>query len=60
METIRVPVNIASLSAAITSRVDALTLNSPPDDILSVIGLYEALDFTLDRLALAFDVPVAA
>jgi hypothetical protein len=56
MDTIAVPVNLISLSAAISTRADALTHNSPPDDILAIIDLLETLNGTLDRLALAFDV----
>jgi hypothetical protein len=55
-DTISVPINLTSLSAAITTRVDVLTIDSPPDDILAIIGLLEALDVALDRLALALDV----
>jgi hypothetical protein len=52
-ETIRVPVTLMSLAAAIEARVNALTLDSPPDDVLAIIGLLETLEGTLDRLALA-------
>jgi hypothetical protein len=55
MDTIAVPVNLTSLSAAISARVDALTPNSPPDDVLAIIGLLETLESTLDRLALEFE-----
>jgi hypothetical protein len=58
MDTISVPVNLTSLSAAISARVDVLTPNSPPDDVLAIIGLLETLEATLDRLALEFE-PVA-
>jgi hypothetical protein len=53
-ETISVPVNLVSLSAAISSRVEALTPDSPADDILSMIRLTETLESVLDRLALEF------
>jgi hypothetical protein len=56
METISVPVNLMSLSAAIESRVAALTPDSPPDGILAIIDLVETLEAALDRLALAIDV----
>ena len=55
MESILVPVNLVSLSAAIASRVDALTPTSPPDDVLAIIDLVEKLESTLDRLAMAFN-----
>jgi hypothetical protein len=60
METISVPVNLMSLSAAIEARVAALTPSSPPDDILAIIGLVETLESALDRLALAVDAPVTS
>jgi hypothetical protein len=53
-ETIAVPVTLTSLSAAISSRVAALTPDSPADDVLSIIRLTETLEGTLDRLAVAF------
>jgi hypothetical protein len=59
-DTIAVPINLTSLSAAISARVDVLTPDSPPDDVLAIIGLLETLNSALDRLALAFDEPVAA
>lgn len=52
-ETISVPLNLVSLSAAIEARVAALTPASPPDGILAIIGLVEVLETALDRLALA-------
>jgi hypothetical protein len=60
MDTISVPVNLVSLSAAISTRVDALTPDSPPDDVLAIVDLLETLDRALDRLALALDVPVTS
>ena len=54
MDTISVPVNLVSLSAAISSRVEALTPDSPADDVLSIIRLTETLEGVLDRLALEF------
>jgi hypothetical protein len=54
-ETISVPVNLVSLSAAIVARVDALTPNSHPDDVLAIIALSETLEETLDRLAREFN-----
>jgi hypothetical protein len=53
METISVPVNLTSLSAAIEARVASLTPDSPPEGILAIIGLLETLEAALDRLALA-------
>jgi hypothetical protein len=55
MDTISVPVNLVSLSAAISSRVEALTPDSPADDVLSIIRLTETLESVLDRLALEFE-----
>jgi hypothetical protein len=54
-ETIAVPVNMVSLSAAISSRLAALTPESNPDDVLAVIALVDKLERTLDRLAIAFE-----
>jgi len=55
MNTISVPVNLISLGAAVTARVEGLTVDSSPDDILAIIGLVETLESALDRLALAFE-----
>lgn len=59
MDMISVPINLASLSAAITARVDMLAPDSPPDDVMAIIGLLETLDAALDRLAMEFE-PVVA
>jgi hypothetical protein len=59
MESISVPVNLVSLSAAISARLAALTPDSNPDDVLAVIALVDKLERTLDRLALAFNPPDA-
>ena len=56
MDTISVPITLTSLSAAIETRVAALTPDSPPDGILAIIDLVETLEAALDRLALAIDV----
>jgi hypothetical protein len=55
METISVPVNLVSLTAAIESRVAALTPDSNPEGILAIIGLVETLENVLDRLAMEFE-----
>jgi hypothetical protein len=43
--------SIADLSAAIVSRSSKITLDTPPADILAVVGLVEDLETLLDRLA---------
>jgi hypothetical protein len=53
METINVPVSIASLSAAISARVAALTTETSPDDVWAILGLIRVLESAVDRLALA-------
>jgi hypothetical protein len=53
-ETISVPVSLVSLSAAIASRADNLTPDSPADDLLAIIRLTERLEGLLDRLAIEF------
>jgi len=55
MESILVPVNLVSLAAAISSRSDALTPDSPSDDLLAIIRLTERLQGLLDRLAIEFE-----
>jgi hypothetical protein len=55
MDTISVPVNIVSLSAAISARADALTPDSSPEDVLAIVALLETIEATLDRLAAAFE-----
>jgi hypothetical protein len=58
-DLIAVPVNLVSLGAAVTARVDALTVDSDPNEVLAVIALLETLDDALDRLAMEFE-PVTA
>jgi hypothetical protein len=53
-ETIAVPVTLESLSAAIYSRVEVLTSDSPTDDLWAIIGLVGKLETALDRLAREF------
>jgi len=52
--TIEVPINLESLSAAIYARVEALTVDSPTDDLWAIIGLVGKLETALDRLARAY------
>jgi hypothetical protein len=54
-ETIAVPVTLESLSAAICSRVEVLTPDSPTDDLWAVIGLVRRLETAIDRLAREFN-----
>jgi hypothetical protein len=42
-----------SLASAIEARVAALTPDSNPEAILSIIGLVETLETALDRLAMS-------
>jgi hypothetical protein len=47
-----------TLAAAISAKMDALDVDTAPDDVLATIALVDALDRALDRLALAIDAPI--